>query len=68
MQCVHVHVFVKMCVCVNVAICVHVCVFACVCECVSMHVRAYVCVCDTCTWWPGMCDFPLNRHLSYVCE
>ena len=76
MQYVHVHVYVKMCVCVNVAICVHVCVFACACvyecECVSMHARSCVCVyvcvcvCDTCTRWPGMYGFPLNRHFSYT--
>ena len=48
------------------------CVFACVCEyeCVSMHARTCVCVCvcvcDTCTRWPGMYGFPLNKYFSYT--
>ena len=50
--CLHVHVYMSVSVCLCMR--AHVCVCMC------------VCVCDTCTRWPGMYGFPLNRHFSYT--
>ena len=70
MQYVHVHVYVKMCVCVNVAICVHACVclhvYVSMSVCLCMRAHVCVCVCDMCTRWPGMYGFPLNKYFSYA--
>ncbi len=39
------HIFIDLCVYVNVCVCVYVCMYVCVCVCVCVYVCVYVCVC-----------------------